>query len=355
MQCCMLLVLSFSHLPDLSLACNLESWCKNMSGVQNVTVTPDDADIRLDRWFKRHMPDVSFGMLQKAMRKGGVRLDGKRVKGNERLSVGMVIRIPPLAKRTSESKPKDRPARLSEQDIEEVRSWILHIDEDVIVLNKPSGLPTQGGTGQTRHLDGLLSALQFDAKHRPRLVHRLDKDTSGALLIARSPNAAGALSKSFQSKETKKTYWALVVGVPSEHDGRIIVKMDKAPIKGNERMIIAPDGKKSVTDYSVVERMGMSAAWLALQPLTGRTHQLRLHCAEMGTPIVGDGKYGGSEAFLTGSISRKLHLHSQAVEFEHPSGGVLRIEAPLPPHMEASFDTLGLSLNEYEDPFEEEI
>ena len=324
------------------------------TGVQQITVTPDDADIRLDRWFKRHMPDVSFGMLQKAMRKGEVRLDGKRVKGKERLSVGMVIRVPPLAKRTSEAKPKDRPQKLSDADIQEVRDWIIHIDEDVIVINKPAGLPTQGGTGQTRHLDGLLGALQFDSPHRPRLVHRLDKDTSGALLLGRSPNAAAALAKGFAGKDTKKTYWALVVGVPDESDGRIIVKMDKAPIKGNERMVISADGKKSVTDYSVVDRMGMTASWLALQPLTGRTHQLRLHCAEMGTPIVGDGKYGGAEAFLTGSISRKLHLHSYAVEFPHPSGGILHVTAPLSPHMDASFDTLGLNPADYQDPFDEE-
>ena len=231
----------------------------------------------------------------------------------------------------------------------------MHIDDDVIVINKPAGLPTQGGTGQTRHLDGLLDALQFDAEKRPKLVHRLDKDTSGALLLARNSQAAAALAKSFASKNTQKTYWALVMNVPKVHDGEISMKMDKAPIKGNERMVRSADGKFSLTEYSVVENLGQSAAWLALRPITGRTHQLRLHCAEMECPIVGDGKYGGSESFLSGSISRKLHLHSQSVSFPHPSGGVLNVSAPLPPHMAASFDTLGLDLSGYNDPFIDEV
>ncbi|MBL4639852.1 MAG: RluA family pseudouridine synthase, partial [Kordiimonadaceae bacterium] len=192
--------------------------------------------------------------------------------------------------------------------------------------------------------------LKFGSKYRPRLVHRLDKDTSGVLLLGRTPKAAAALAAAFQTKETDKRYFALVRGVPSPADGRIQLLMEKAPIKGNERMVVSPDGKRSVTDYMVVERAGREAAWLALKPHTGRTHQLRLHCAEMGTPIVGDGKYGGAESFLTGSISRKMHLHSRFITFPHPDGsGDMRIEAPLPDHMAASFDMLGFELSSFED------
>ncbi|GHF24609.1 pseudouridine synthase [Kordiimonas sediminis] len=328
-----------------------------MSGVQNLTVQPDDDGTRLDRWFKRHFPDVSFGRLQKAMRKGEVRLDGKRVKGKEHVATGQTIRIPPLDSIAGAAPKAEKPVRkrLSDAEVQEVRNWVLHIDDDVIVLNKPAGLPTQGGTGQSRHLDGLLDALRYDAPQRPKLVHRLDKDTSGALLLARNSQAAAKLAKGFASKDTQKTYWAIVKGVPQQQDGRISMLMEKAPIKGNERMIASDTGKKSVTDFSVVERMGHEAAWLALQPLTGRTHQLRLHCAEMGTPIVGDGKYGGAEAYLSGAISKKLHLHSYRVQFPHPAGGICDVSAPLPPHMAASFDMLGLDLSAYEDPFEEEF
>lgn len=323
-----------------------------MSGVQNIEVKADDDGIRIDRWFKRHFPAVGFGQLQKIMRKGEVRLDGKRVKGKERVEEGQIIRVPPLGD-TGSKKPKAQP-KLSEKDIAEAQSWVIYKDDAVIAINKPAGLPTQGGTGQTKHLDGMLDALRFGSEHRPRLVHRLDKDTSGALLLGRTPKAAGALAAAFQTKETDKRYFSLVMGVPNPPDGRIQLKMDKAPIKGNERMIVTPDGKRSVTDYAVVERAALQASWLALKPHTGRTHQLRLHCAEMGHPIVGDGKYGGAEAFLTGSISRKMHLHSRFITFPHPDGGRMTVTAPLSPHMQASFDMLGFDLDLYEDMLAEE-
>ncbi len=324
-----------------------------MSGVQNIEVKSDDDGVRIDRWFKRHFPHISFGLLQKKMRKGEVRLDGKRIKGKERVEEGQVVRVPPLDDAPAE-KPKANKMRLTDADIREAQSWVIYKDDDVIAINKPAGLPTQGGTGQTRHLDGMLDALRFGSNHRPRLVHRLDKDTSGALLLGRSANAAAALAAAFQTKETDKRYFALVKGVPVPGDGRIQLNMDKAPIKGNERMVVTPDGKRSVTDYAVVERAAMEAAWLALKPHTGRTHQLRLHCAEMGHPIIGDGKYGGAESFLTGSISRKMHLHSRFITFPHPDGGQLTVTAPLSEHMQASFDMLGFELNEYEDMLVEE-
>lgn len=323
-----------------------------MSGVQNISVGKDDADIRIDRWFKRHYPHVGFGIIQKKMRKGEIRLDGKRVKGNERIEPGQTVRVPPLG--DTPAPQRAAKPRLTEKDIQEAQRWVLYRDEAVIAINKPAGLPTQGGTGQTRHLDGMLDALRFGGSHRPRLVHRLDKDTSGVLLLGRTPNAAAALANAFKTKETDKRYWALVVGCPRQRDGRIILKMAKLPVKGNERMVVSDDGQHSLTDYAVVENAGAQAAWLALKPHTGRTHQLRLHCAEMEHPIVGDGKYGGAEAFLSGAISRKLHLHSHTVTFPHPDGGRISVTAPLPDHMQASFDMLGFDVRGYEDPLQEQ-
>ncbi|UTW56981.1 RluA family pseudouridine synthase [Kordiimonas sp. SCSIO 12603] len=319
-----------------------------MSGVQNIKVEKDDEGVRIDRWFKRHYPHVGFGQLQKIMRKGEVRLDGKRVKGSERVEEGQTIRVPPLGD-APKQEPRAPKLRMSEADIEELQSLVIYQDDDVLAINKPAGLPTQGGTGQVKHLDAMLDFLKFGSKHRPRLVHRLDKDTSGVLLLGRSANAAGALAAAFQTKETDKRYFALVRGVPKVPDGRIILKMDKAPIKGNERMVVTPDGKKSISDYAVVDRAAQEAAWLALKPHTGRTHQLRLHCAELGHPIIGDGKYGGPEAFLSGSISRKMHLHSRFITFPHPDGSNVTITAPLPEHMQASFDMLGFDIEDYDD------
>ncbi len=328
-----------------------------MSGVQHVEVHFDDDDVRIDRWFKRHFPELSFVQLQKMMRKGDVRVYGKRVKGKEHVWAGQTVRVPPIPGSPDQrggqftgQKAKAKQKQLSDHEIADVRSWVIYKDDAVIAINKPAGLPTQGGAGQTKHLDGLLDALVFDGRHRPKLVHRLDKDTSGALLLARTPKAAGALSKAFQSRATDKRYWALVAGTPQSRDGRIILKMDKIAVKGHERMVVTNDGKHSLTDYSVVESAAQMAAWVALKPHTGRTHQLRLHCAEMGHPIIGDGKYGGQAAFLTGAISRKLHLHSRFISFPHPDGGQVTVTAPLSDHMAASFDFLGFTVADYEDP-----
>ncbi len=321
-------------------------------GVQKITVTESDVGITLDRWFKRNVPELTFGRLQKLMRKGDVRLDGKRVKGKEKLEVGQVVRVPPIG--VVPPQPVREAKSLSDADIQEIQNMVLYMDDSVIVLNKPPGLATQGGTGQTRHIDGLLEGLRYGSEHRPRLVHRLDKDTSGVLLIGRSPNASSALAKGFQSKTCDKRYFALVVGVPDERRGRIKLTMEKVPGKYGEKMEVTKDGKKSMTDYFVVESAAQRTAWLALKPHTGRTHQLRLHTAEMGTPIVGDGKYGGAEAFLTGSISRKLHLHARFISFPHPNGGMMTATAPLPDHMKASFEMLDFDLDSYEDLFTED-
>lgn len=317
-----------------------------MSGVRLIEVKQADDGARLDRWFKTHVPEIGFGQLQKLMRKGAVRLDGKRVKGNERITAGQTVRVPPTGPQEAKPDNKREPKRprLSEDDIAEVKSWVLYRDADVIVINKPAGLPTQGGTGQTRHLDGLLDALIFDATARPKLVHRLDKDTSGALLLARTTGAAAHLARHFQTKDTDKRYWAIVTGAPKMQTGRISMKMDKLNVRGAEKMVKTPDGKSSLTDYAVMDKAAGRAAWLSLKPHTGRTHQLRLHCAEIGHPILGDGKYGGDGAYLTGAISKKLHLHSRQVSFLHPGGERLTITAPLPHHMKATFETLGFEI-----------
>ena len=324
-----------------------------MSKATLQTVAEDDNDIRIDRWFKRHYPSVPFSRLSKAFRKGEVRLDGSRVKGNERIEAGQEIRVPPLGDGAMQVRAKEPPKTLDSETIALVRSWVLHMDDDVIVLNKPAGLATQGGTGITKHLDGMLSALQYDRPSKPKLVHRLDKDTSGVLLLGRSSNAAAYLAKAFQTNATDKRYWALVSGVPKEYQGRIKLLMDKVQGPHGDKMRVTETGKKSLTDYAMVDRAAMAASWLALKPHTGRTHQLRLHCAEMGHPIIGDGKYGGDLAYLTGSISKKLHLHAQSIHFPHPKGGVMDVRAPLPPHMRESFETLGFDIEEYEDPFED--
>jgi len=218
---------------------------------------------------------------------------------------------------------------------------MIHRDASAIVLNKLPGLATQGGTKTESHVDGLLDALKFDGPVRPKLVHRLDKDTSGALLIARTPRAAAYFAKSFSNRSAKKTYWALIVGVPDIAQGEIDLPLAKQPGSGGEKMHVDDKGLPSKTRYRIIERAGNSAAWVELQPLTGRTHQLRVHMAAIGHPIVGDGKYGGKGAFLTGTISRKMHLHSRRLRIDHPDGGAIDISAEVPEHFAASLDALG--------------
>lgn len=324
--------------------------------VTTITIAADEADIRLDRWFKRHYPGLSHGRLEKLLRTGQVRIDGKRAKSSQRLEAGQAVRIPPL---TAETVPAERieffaPRRVSAEDEAMIRACVMHRDASVIVLNKPPGLATQGGTGITRHLDGMLDALCFDLPDRPKLVHRLDKDTSGVLVLGRTAKAAAALAKAFRSRDAKKIYWALVVGLPNPPQGVIKAAMSKQEGSGGEKMQVDPyEGQSAVTDYRVIEAAQKKAAWVQLEPRTGRTHQVRVHCAYMGTPIVGDGKYGGAEAHLQGmGVSRKLHLHARAISIPHPDGGFLRIIAPMAEHMTESFDFFGFELNEAPDPFD---
>jgi 23S rRNA pseudouridine955/2504/2580 synthase len=316
------------------------------SEARNFTVGDDDDGIRLDRWFRRHMPDASFNIVSRWARTGQLRLDGKRVGPGDRIAAGQVIRVPPLeAPAPVAARPKRERAPLSPEDEEFVQSLVLHKDRAAIVIDKPPGLATQGGTKTDRHLDGLLDGLRFEAEGRPKLVHRLDKDTSGALLLARSAGAAAHFAKAFSSRSARKLYWALVVGVPSIEDGMIELPIAKQPGTGGEKMHVdEKEGLPARSRYRVIERAGNAAAWVELQPYTGRTHQLRVHMAAIGHPIVGDGKYGGQDAFLTGGISRKMHLHARRIRIDHPDGSKLDVTAEPPKHFLESLQHLGFDL-----------
>ena len=310
--------------------------------VRQFTVDADDDGIRLDRWFKRNLPDASFNAVSRWSRTGQLRLDGKRASPGDRVEAGQIIRVPP-AEPAAAAKPKGPERRkLTEDEIAYVNEMVIHRDPAAIVVNKPPGLATQGGTKTNVHLDGLLDGLIEGEAARPKLVHRLDKDTSGVLLIARTPSAAAFFSKSFSGRTARKVYWALVVGVPEVRDGFIDLPIGKQFGTGGEKMCIdEEEGLASKTRYRVIDRAGNRAAWVELQPLTGRTHQLRVHMAAIGHPIVGDGKYGGQDAFLTGSISRKLHLHARRLRIDHPDEGRLDVTAEPPAHFTESLAALG--------------
>jgi len=320
------------------------------------TVSEDDDGIRLDRWFKRHMPDASFNIVSRWARTGQLRLDGSRVAPGDRILAGQVIRIPPpeTAPPPKTAKPRRERPPLSPEDTELAQSLVIHRDNAALVLNKPPGLATQGGTKTERHLDGLLDALVFEAEGRPKLVHRLDKDTSGVLLVARSARAAGHFAKAFSSRTARKVYWALITGVPSIEDGTIDLPIAKQPGTGGEKMHVdEKEGSPARTRYRVIERAGNRACWVELQPFTGRTHQLRVHMAAIGHPIVGDGKYGGQEAFLTGGVSRKMHLHARRLKVDHPDGGAIDVSAELPEHFAESMKLLGFDPADGDLPLDE--
>ena len=311
--------------------------------VRQFTVSADDDGIRLDRWFKRHQPETSFNLVSRWARTGQLRVDGARATPGDRITAGQIIRVPPAdAAPASEARPKRLRNPLSAAETEFAQSLVIHRDPAALVLNKPPGLATQGGSGTTEHVDGLLDALTFEAEGRPKLVHRLDKDTSGALLVARSARAAAHFAKAFSSRTARKVYWAIIVGVPSIEDGMIELPIAKQPGTGGEKMHVdEKEGSPARTRYRVIDRAGNNAAWVELQPFTGRTHQLRVHMAAIGHPIVGDGKYGGKLAFLTGTISRKMHLHARRIRVDHPDDGHVDVTAALPTHFAESMAALG--------------
>lgn len=319
---------------------------------ETVTVGSGEGLLRLDRWFRRHYPGLGHGQLERLLRTGHIRVDGKRARSGDRIAPGQAILIPPLGELAAPSRPaavQPRPA-----DAAMLQAAILHRDEAVIAVNKPPGLAVQGGTATERHLDGLLDALRFGNEERPRLVHRLDRDTSGVLVLARTAVAVAFLTRAFRDKTTRKVYWAVVVGLPKPQQGRIALPLAKTPGRGGER--VRPDadgGRNAVTFYRVVDSAGDRASCLALMPLTGRTHQLRAHCAAIRTPILGDAKYGEAAANLAGVPgSRRLHLHARSLAIPHPQGGVLRLTAPLPAHMLRTWHFFGFP-REIEDPFAE--
>ena len=324
----------------------LSSYIAAMSEVRQFTVAPDDDGIRLDRWFKRHLPEASFNTVSRWARTGQLRIDGKRAAPGDRVEAGQSIRVPPAepaAAAPTPARAKPERPQLSEDEVAFVNEIVIHRDSQAIVVNKPPGLATQGGTKTFTHLDGLLDGLADEAGNRPKLVHRLDKDTSGVLLLARTARAAGFFSKAFSGRTARKVYWAIVTGVPDIADGFIDLPLAKQPGTGGEKMHVeeGEGGLPSRTRYRMIERAGNSAAWLELQPLTGRTHQLRVHMAAIGHPILGDGKYGGPDAFLTGAISRKLHLHARRLRIDHPDGDTLDITAELPSHFAETIANLG--------------
>ena len=317
-----------------------------MSSVQTIKVGAEEAGMRLDRWFKARFPAIRHGELEKLLRTGQVRVDGGRAKSNRRLEGGETIRIPPISAKEGD-KPRPAPSR---KDAKFLRDLILYEDDAIIALNKPFGLAVQGGTKTERHIDGMLDALAKDGE-RPRLVHRLDRDTGGLLILAKTRAATTILGHAFQRRGVDKTYWALVAGVPRPRFGAIDLPIAKRMTRtgsGAQERIVPGEGedaKKAITDFQVVDEAGQGVSFLALRPRTGRTHQLRVHCLAMGTPIIGDGKYGGEKARLAG-VAPKLHLFCREMTIPHPVDGVgITIRAPLTGHMRESFELLDFDRN----------
>jgi 23S rRNA pseudouridine955/2504/2580 synthase len=319
-------------------------------GVQTVTVTGDENGMRLDRFFEARFPGLSFSHIQRIIRKGEVRVNGKRAQPKDRLQAGQAVRIPPL--QLAPPKPRDD-ASEDQKNRAFLKSITLYEDDDVMVLNKPMGLAVQGGSGTVRHLDGMLGSLRSKDGQRPRLVHRLDKDTAGCLLVAKTRFAAAALSKTFRSRAARKIYWALVAGVPKPRQGRISTFLAKEEREDESRMRIAEHGDEgashAVTYYAVVETAGRQLTWLSLKPVTGRTHQLRAHMAHIGHPIVGDPKYFEKENWeFPGGVQNRLHLMARRIAVPHPRGGVIDATAPLPPHMQQSWNLIGFDTTRYD-------
>ena len=345
-----------------------------MSQVQIVHIEPGEGDQRFDRWFRRRFPHIPQGRIEKMCRKGEVRVDGGRVKTSTRVEEGQEVRVPPLPEPGELQRSGPSAAPVSAADAKMMQAAVLWRDDHIIAINKPPGLPSQGGSKQTRHVDGLSEALRFGYDDNPRLVHRLDKDTSGVLLLARTRAMAASLTAAMRHRETRKIYWAVVAGVPHPYLGEIKYGLVKASGGGKgagEKMLCLHPrdvektygAKRAITQYATLYRVASRAAWVAMEPITGRTHQLRAHMAEIGHPIIGDGKYGGSGqenmgdgwgAQVGGIISNKLHLHARMMRFEHPvTRKLVTITAPLPDHMAETFDTLGWTPDlAAEDPFE---
>lgn len=322
-------------------------------GVQHREVAEPEAGMRLDRWVRRHFPALNHGALQKLLRGGQFRVDGKRVEAGTRLATGQTIRVPPIpdAPPPGAERPAKVPRALDPVDAKFIRSLVVHEDEELIALNKPAGLAVQGGTGTSRHVDGMLDALAGRGQERPRLVHRLDRDTSGLMVVARSALAAKGLMHAFQQHRVRKLYWAVLLKSPERDEGVIDIALAKRGPVGAEKMQPQPqaarpaqprsrrsagddedgddDARWARTAFRVLLRSGKVAAWTGLLPLTGRTHQIRAHCAAIGSPILGDGKYGGKAAHPDGA-PKGLMLHARELEIPRAKGAPLRLVADPP-------------------------
>lgn len=324
--------------------------------VETIQVGKDDAGIRLDRWFRNHFPHITHGYLQKLLRSGQVRVDSKRCEGSDRLVPGSHVRVPKVIRSIGNAADDSRkPAnRTSPVDQAFIESLILYEDDEVLVLNKPFGIAVQGGTGTRRHIDGLLAGMVARFGDRPRLVHRLDRDTTGVLLVAKTRGTASRLGKVFQSRSAHKTYWAVVKGVPKPPQGKITAPLVKAAGPEGDRIRKAEPGEQAeamhaTTHYSVVDRITNRASWVSLKPVTGRQHQLRAHMAIIGHPIMADNKYNFSADQLSENIDPKLHLHARRLVLPHPSGkGRIDVTAPLPDHMRKTFELLGFDWDRYD-------
>jgi 23S rRNA pseudouridine955/2504/2580 synthase len=319
--------------------------------VKNIVVSADEAGMRVDRFLEARFPGLAFSHIQRIIRKGELRVNGKRTQPKQRLERGQAVRIPPL--RLDQAKPRTAASEADTKTRDFLKSITLYEDADVLVLNKPMGLAVQGGSGTTRHLDGMLEVLRDAQGQRPRLVHRLDKDTAGCLLVAKTRFAASALAKVFRSRSARKIYWALVAGVPKPRQGRVSTFLAKVEREDDSIMRIARHGEAgashAVTYYAVVDTAARQLAWLSLKPVTGRTHQLRAHMAHIGHPIVGDPKYFTKENWeLPGGMQNRLHLLARRIVVPHPRGGTIDISAPLPPHMAQSWNLLGLDVTCYD-------
>lgn len=318
-------------------------------------VGKDEAGLRLDRWFRLKFPELTHSFLQKMLRTGQIRVDSKRVKSNARLEAGQMVRVPPAVRGEVRDRPSVKPPPgLSKADRTVIENMIIFEDDDVLVLNKPFGLAVQGGTGTRRHIDGLLAGMVDRFGARPRLVHRLDRDTTGVLLVAKTRTAAATLGEVFRSRAAKKTYWALVKGVPRPAQGKVEAALVKASGPDGDHVRKAQAGEQdramhATTHYAVIERVAHKAAWMSLKPVTGRQHQLRAHMDLLGHSIVADNKYPSEAIFDDAEIEEKLHLHARRLVIPHPSGrGTVDVTAPLPDHMRRTWAALGLDPDRYD-------
>lgn len=325
---------------------------------REIEVPQDDDGQRMDRWLKRVAPDLSYVLVQKLIRKGQIRMDGGRVKTSTPIKAGSIVRLPPY-RGTNEKGPKHkREYKISSEDEAFIRSLVIYDDGDVVALNKPPGLAVQGGSKTTRHIDGLLEGLKNEDGVKPRLVHRLDKDTSGVLLLARSAKVAKEMGALFKGRDIRKLYWAIVTPTPDIPAGSIKAPIGKGGGVGREKMYVnEEEGKFALTEYTVVEQALNQAAFVAFWPRTGRTHQIRVHAQILGSPVLGDGKYGGADARIEGlehhdNLYKGLHLHARRIRCKHPvKKGWLDITAPLPPELVRTWKTLGFNHKHKEDPF----